>query len=108
MLRTGYEIDPRVGTRREVERPIHGRVNQRGGAAVVFVGPIGVKHPRGGGGFFRPVEQALGEPGELVRLRRVGEWKQVGRMEKIEKRPGIAGRLGKPVVETAATGAGDM
>ena len=83
-------------------------MDESGVAPPVFVGAIGIEDLRGHAKRIALREQAVGEAGFRVGLRKISEWKKICRIERIEKRMAIAGRLCKAVVETAATPAADV
>ena len=55
-----------------------------------------------------PLEQPIGDPGLRVDLIHLGEWKDIGRINEVEKRTRIARRLRELVVEAAPPASGDV
>ena len=105
MLTRGEQIDPDVVHHRRVARAVDRRVNERGGAAPVFVFRIRVEDLRQQLGRSGVREQAVGDTRLRVALRDVGERKDVGRIEEVEIRVAVPRRLREAVIEAAAAGA---
>ena len=108
MLQAGEVIDADVFGERSVVFAVGAGVNERGGAAPIFVRSVGEKNP--GHDFVGDgaVEQARRLSGDRICLGLIGEGKDVGGEKDGRGRLRVARRLGETVVEAAAARSGDV
>jgi hypothetical protein len=108
MLQTGEMVDADAGRDRSIVTTIGGRVNQRGGAAPVFVRGVGEKYLRDDAFRDGAVEQAAFVSGDRIGFRLVGERKNVRGKEHRGGRLRVARRLSETIVEASAACARDV
>ena len=108
MLAGGEQIDPDVVHHRRVARSVHRRVDERGGAAPVFVFRIRVEDLRQQVGRSRVREKAVGDTRLGVALRDIGERKDVRGIEEIQVRVAVPGGLCETVIEAAPARSGNL
>src|SRR5215467_9533926 len=108
MLQPRQEVYADIFSYFGVPGAVRRSMDQRSGAAPIFVRSVGKENLRYSMGLCRCVEQPRRGSRLRISFRQIGKRKQVRRIEDAGHRLGIARRLGKAVVKAAAAPAGDM
>ena len=108
VLQAGEVIDADVVRDGRIVLSVGADMNERGGAAPIFVGGVGEENP--GHDFFRgsAVEQSSGLAGHGIFLGLIGERENIRGKENRRSGLRIARRLGETIVEAAAAGSGNV